>query len=73
MASSAYAHIVFNPKWPNDWKERLASHNNAGMNECREAWYREQNPEMKEQKLQMMRDYWKKRRLELGFKDRRKC
>ena len=66
MASSC-AQIIFNPKWPKDWKERLASHNDSGMNERREAWYREQDQELKEQKLQAMRDYWKERRLELGF------
>ena len=72
MASSACTQIIFNPKWPKDWKERLASQNDAGMNERREAWYREQDPELKEQKLQAMRDYWEKRRLELGYKNKEK-
>lgn len=72
MGSSVCAQIIFNPKWPSDWKERLASHNDAGMNERREAWYWERNHELKEQKLQAMRDYWKKRRLELGYKNKEK-
>ena len=57
---------------PKDWKIRLAAQNDAGMNERREAWYREQDPELKEQKLQAMRDYWEKRRLELGYKNKEK-
>ena len=70
MTLSARTQIIFNPRWPKDWKERLARQNDPGFQERREAWYREQDPEMKEQKLRAAWDYWKKRRLELGFKDK---
>ena len=67
MARSMNAQIIFNPKWPKDWKERLAAQRDSGFQERLVAWEQEQDPKLKEQKCQAVWVYWDKRKAELGF------
>ena len=67
MASSACAQIKFNPKWPSNWKERLAAQRDSGFQDRLMAWDQEQDPKLKEQKRREVWAYWHKRKAELGF------
>ena len=67
MAASRGTQIIFNPKWPKDWKERLAAQRDEGFQKRLDAWDREQDSALKAQKLQEIWSYWDERRKQLGI------
>ena len=61
------ARIIFGMKPPKNWKENSYKQKDKKYQELFMAWYREQDPELKEKKGQALNEYWSKRRVELGF------
>ena len=62
--------IFFGRKRPKNWKENLTAQKDQKLQLLLRSWYEEKDTELKKQKWQEAMDYWAKRRLELGFKDK---
>ena len=61
------ATIFFGVKPPKNWKENLVKQKDEGYQELLKEWLDEKDPVIKKQKWQEAKEYWVKRRVELGF------
>ena len=60
-------YIFFGRKRPKNLEENLTAQKDQKYQLLLEAWYAEKDPELKKQKWEEAKEYWAKRRVELGF------
>ena len=60
-------YIFFGRKRPKNLEENLTAQKDQKYQLLLEAWYEEKDPELKKQKWEEAKEYWAKRRVELGF------
>ena len=63
-------YIFFGRKRPKNLEENMTAQKDQKYQLLLEAWYEEKDPELKKQKWEEAKEYWAKRRVELGFTER---
>ena len=63
-------YVFFGRKRPKNFEENLAGQQDPTLQAMIWEWYREKDPELRKQKWQEAMEYWAKRRVELGFRDK---
>ena len=59
--------IIFGYRPPKNWQENLTKQEDQGYQRLLKQWLDEEDPAIKKQKWQAVREYWAERRKELGF------
>ena len=59
--------IILGADVPKNWRENWAAQDDQKYQELWDKWDKETDPERKKQAWQAIKDYWAKRRVELGF------